>query len=232
MKLKTTLVIFLLPFFLAGCQSLKEPLTRTTQTLIADDELGISEGSANSMGEWKIDRSVSIMDDSVKITASLGINYLSTSERHRDFTHTTLNFSCTKGRNDIEVFIDFGEPSHSVAIFPNNPVHIRFDKDGPLTSYWDSKYPLNQHKVPFHIVATGRFESPGSPSYLRNMKLAMGFLKNRDRMLIQITPVGHSKEMILGFRISGFSNAFKNLEVCDLDDILLGPSFVKPRKSN
>jgi hypothetical protein len=164
-------------------------------------------------GQWRVRRYVSSDGTSVKITASLRANYLS--EIPENFKSTALNLSCTKGRGDIKAFIDFGESAGPVSIEPKDPVWIRFDKDEPLVTYWDSKWPLNNHKVPFHILATGISESPGNLD-LRDIKLLIGYLKNRKQMLIQITPTYPHREMVFNFRISGFSNAIKDLEDCSL----------------
>jgi hypothetical protein len=172
------------------------------------------------VGQWRVRRYVSSDGASVKITASLRANYLS--EIPENFKSTALNLSCTKGRGDIKAFIDFGESARPVSIEPKDPVWIRFDKDEPLVTYWDSKWSLNHRTVPFHILATGISESPGNLD-LRDIRLLIGYLKNRKQMLIQITPTYPRREMIFNFRTSGFSNAIKYLEDCSLDNILLEP---------
>ncbi len=226
MKLRTTLVPFLLLFSLVGCYSsgalVAEGGGKVNQKPIVDRwatdvvEPGIPKENANSMGKWKIDRSVSRMDDSVKITVSLE----ATNKNSRG-KPVSLNFSCTKSKRDIKAFIDFGE---NVSVFPSNhtKVVIRFDKKKPLFTHWKN-YPFNYHIVPFHILATSYMHSPGSPEYLLSIEASISFLKDSNRMLIQITPFMDS-ERILEFQIRGFSEAIKPLiEACPLTNMFKIP---------
>ena len=212
MKLRTTLVLFLLSFFIVGCysddQMLPEGNAEPNRMPITERWATDVVEAAKVTGKWKIDRSVSRMDDSVKITVSLE----ATNKNSRG-KPVSLNFSCTKG--DIKAFVDFGEP---VNVVPRTKVLIRFDKNKPLSTYWKSD-PVNYHIVPFHIL--DMVYGPGSSQYVLSLEISIDSLKDSNRMLIQITP-NLKSERILEFQIRGFSEAIKPLiKACPLTNMWL-----------
>ncbi|ALE53086.1 hypothetical protein SP60_07715 [Candidatus Thioglobus autotrophicus] len=178
-------------------------------------EPGIPKENANSMGKWKIDRSVSRMDDSVKITASL-----EATNKNSIGKPVSLNFSCTKSKRDIKAFVDFGE---WVAIHTNieNPVWVRIDKGSKSAYLWGSNQFFNGQLAPFHLGLTASHQSGygGASTYLEEIEFTMRWLMDTNRLLIQITPFLKS-ERILEFQTSGFSEATKLLiEACDLTNM-------------
>jgi len=170
--------------------------------------------AAKVTGKWKIDRSVSRMDDSVKITVSLE----ATNKNSRG-KPVSLNFSCTKSKRDIKAFIDFGEWTYlnsSIA----NPVNVRID-NFTTAHLWDED-PFNGHIARLNLFYPHYNGSPGSLEHLEELDVTMRTLRSGEEhniMLIQITPFLKS-ERILEFQIRGFSEAIKPLiEACDLTNM-------------
>jgi len=227
MKLRTTLVPFLLLFSLVGCYSsgalVAEGGGKVNQKPIVDRWATDVVEAAKVTGKWKIDRSVSRMDDSVKITVSL-----EATNKNSIGKPVSLNFSCTKrkrdtkalSKRDIKAFVDFGE---WVAIHTNikNPVWVRIDKGSKWASLWGSNQFFNGQLAPFHLGLTASHQSGhgGASTYLEEIDETMRRLMDTNRLLIQITPFLKS-ERILEFQTSGFSEATKLLiEACDLTNM-------------